>query len=104
MSGNKKLNQRDVNKIHRLHRQGLDGHTIAKNFNVAGCTIHYVLANRPPRFGAEHQKCDRCGNGVGPNRARTVKAKSGEYRFCPTCHAWVFGNVDKAKVQFEGIF
>ena len=77
MSKHNRLNQRDVNKIHRLHR--------------VGCG-----------------ECDRCGEVVGPNRARSVRrAKfSGSWRFCPPCHGWVFApeNHHAADRLFTGIF
>ena len=104
MSKHNRLNQRDVNKIHRLHRDGCTRTEIGKRFGITCSTVTYVLRNRAAVSG----ECDRCGEVVGPNRARSVRrAKfSGSWRFCPPCHGWVFApeNHHAADRLFTGIF
>jgi len=81
----KKLNQRDVNRVHRLHPS----------------TVHYVLKHRPA--SSQPFICARCGKGVGSNRKRTLEG----YDFCPSCHDdWLFKpeNYGEACERFKEIF
>ena len=106
--GMRKLDQRDVNRIHYLSRSGNNTVTIAELFNVAPTTIQYVLKSRPEKDVGEGEPCARCDEPVGSNRIRRVKiwGRSGEYVFCPGCHGWVFSpeNFHDANRQFPGVF
>ena len=100
---NKKLNQRDVDRVHRLHREGLDAPTIASRFSVHPSTVHYVLKQRPSAASSQPFICAHCGKGVGSNRKRTLKG----YHFCPSCHDdWLFKpeNYGEACERFKGVF
>lgn len=98
-----KLNQTQVDVIHRMRREGKTCTAIAKRFDVKKSTISQVIRTRPPTSsGKGGEKCSRCGGHFGSRRVRRLAS----HTFCLDCHKWVFDpkNMAAVKKEFSGIF
>jgi transcriptional antiterminator len=99
-SVNNRLNQAQVDIIHRLKNEGVAAYRIAKRFDVSPSTVAYVIENRPPTADTRGVRCDRCGK---RRETRSVFTLVG-YVFCGSCHKWVFDHPSEAGEKFKGIF
>ena len=106
---NRSITQEDVDRIHRLHVDGItiDGIALAVALNFS--RVRHVLLTRDPSPSLELGfVCQWCGVKVGANRVRRVTRHpgSGEYRFCPDCHVklWKTENISHVKENFPGIY